>query len=205
MNTNKKIQRSPLAIAILALLAEEPMHPYRMQQLLKERGKDEVINVRQRTNIYQTIERLLRDELIAVRETLREAGRPDRTVYEATEEGQTVLRKWLRDILSELSQEFPEFPVAISFLGMLKFEDVQQQLEKRTVALEEELGRLDSALQTYKDTIPRLFMLETEYKRTVIRAELNWVRSVVDDMRSGRLAWDDEWLRNIAQQFGSHE
>ncbi|KIL39966.1 PadR family transcriptional regulator [Gordoniibacillus kamchatkensis] len=181
------------------------MHPYRMQQLLKERGKDEVINVRQRTNIYQTIERLLRDELIAVRETLREAGRPDRTVYEATEEGQTVLRKWLRDILSELSQEFPEFPVAISFLGMLKFEDVQQQLEKRTVALEEELGRLDSALQTYKDTIPRLFMLETEYKRTVIRAELNWVRSVVDDMRSGRLAWDDEWLRNIAQQFGSHE
>ncbi|MFD0696076.1 PadR family transcriptional regulator [Paenibacillus sp. GCM10027628] len=205
MKTDKKIQRSPLAIAILALLAEEPMHPYRMQQLIKERGKDEVINVRQRTNIYQTIERLLRDDLIAVRETLREAGRPDRTVYEATEEGQTVLREWLRDMLSVLPQEFPEFPVAISFLGMLQFEDVQRQLEKRTIVLEEELGRIDSSLQTYKDTIPRLFMLESEYKRAVIVAELEWVRSIIGDMRSGELVWDEEWLSEIVQKLSSHE
>ncbi|GMX62519.1 hypothetical protein Elgi_23240 [Paenibacillus elgii] len=76
------------------------MHPYRMQQLLKERGKDEVINVRQRTSIYQTIDRLLRDGLIAVRETLKEPGKPDRTVYESTEDGRKLFREWLRDMLS---------------------------------------------------------------------------------------------------------
>ena len=32
---------SGIALAILALLYEEPMHPYRMQQLIKERGKDD--------------------------------------------------------------------------------------------------------------------------------------------------------------------
>ncbi|MFC4812906.1 helix-turn-helix transcriptional regulator [Paenibacillus sp. GCM10023250] len=203
MTKNKKIQRSPLTIAVLALLAEEPMHPYRMQQLIKKRGKDEVINVRQRTSIYQTIERLLRDGLIVVRGTSRETGRPDRTVYEATEEGKALLLEWLRDMLSALPQEFPEFPAALSFLGLLRIQEVEQLLEKRTVALKEELARIDSALQTAKAAIPRLFMLEMEYKRTVIEAELKWVSCLIGDIRSGDLVWDEEWLREIAQRFAS--
>jgi DNA-binding PadR family transcriptional regulator len=205
MKNTKKIQRSPLAIAVLALLAEEPMHPYRMQQLIKERGKDEVINVRQRTNIYQTIERLLRDGLIAVRETLREAGRPDRTTYEATEEGRMVLVEWLREMLSEAAQEFPEFPAALSFLAILTTNDARQQLEQRKIALETEISRIDAAFQAYRDTIPRLFMLESEYKRAVLEAELAWVSSVIADLHSGALAWDDKWLREISQKLSSNE
>ena len=60
------------------------MHPYRMQQLIKERGKDEVINVRQRASLYQTIERLLRSGLIAIKEVEREEKWPERTIYELT-------------------------------------------------------------------------------------------------------------------------
>jgi DNA-binding PadR family transcriptional regulator len=205
MKNSKKIQRSPLAIAVLALLAEEPMHPYRMQQLIKERGKDEVINVRQRTNIYQTIERLLRDGLIAVRETLREAGRPDRTMYEATEAGRKAAAEWLRDILSEAPQEFPEFPAALSFLAMLEAEDAKLQLERRTAVLEKEVSRIDDVLQAFKESIPRLFMLEVEYKRAMLEAELAWVRSVIVDLRSGALTWNDEWLREISRQLDSPE
>ncbi|MBN9135172.1 MAG: helix-turn-helix transcriptional regulator, partial [Phyllobacterium sp.] len=61
----KTIKRSPIALAILAMLYEAPMHPYRMQQLIKERGKDEVINVTQRASLYQTVNRLEREGLIA--------------------------------------------------------------------------------------------------------------------------------------------
>ena len=60
MNTYK---RSPLALAVLALLTEAPMHPYRMQQLIKSRGKDQVINVRQRGSLYQTIEQKLVNDI----------------------------------------------------------------------------------------------------------------------------------------------
>jgi len=38
-------RRSALALVLLVLLAEEPMHPYRMRELIKERGKDKVANV----------------------------------------------------------------------------------------------------------------------------------------------------------------
>ncbi|MCP1311007.1 PadR family transcriptional regulator [Paenibacillus tyrfis] len=181
------------------------MHPYRMQQLLKERGKDEVINVRQRTSIYQTIDRLLRDGLIAVRETLKEPGKPDRTVYESTEDGRKLFREWLRDMLSVPSQEFPDFPVAVSFLSLLTPDDVLKQLERRSLLLEKEIQRVSSDLQTYKDTIPRLFMLETEYKRAVLTAEWQWVRSISDDLQNGNLDWDEAWLREIAMRLNSKE
>ncbi|MBE9915632.1 PadR family transcriptional regulator [Paenibacillus donghaensis] len=192
-------------MAILALLAEEPMHPYRMQQLIKERGKDQIINVRQRASIYQTIERLLRDGQISVKETLRETGKPDRTVYEATKEGREILIEWLREVLSTPIQEFPNFPVAISYISLLSPQDVLEKLEQRLDVLEKTVHQIDNNLQTYKSIIPRLFMLESEYQKAVVEAELEWVRSASEDIRNGSLFWNDEWLRDIAERLNSKE
>ena len=86
-------RRSPLALAVLGLLYEAPMHPYRMQQLIKERGKDEVINVRERASIYQAIDRLQREGLVTVVQTARDEKRPERTVYQLTEEGRETTNK----------------------------------------------------------------------------------------------------------------
>ena len=38
--------RTPLALAVLNLLHERPMHPYEMQQLMRERGHDQVIKLK---------------------------------------------------------------------------------------------------------------------------------------------------------------
>ena len=76
------------------------MHPYLMQRLLKERGKDHVINLCQRATLYKTIDRLRRDGLIAVREKSRQGERPERTVYEATDAGRAVIIEWMREMLS---------------------------------------------------------------------------------------------------------
>src|ERR1043166_6538228 len=94
--TNSPRPRSPLWMVGLALACEEPMHPYRMQSLIKERGKDHVANAPQRNSVYQTIDALLRANLIAIRETARDENRPERTVYEATDEGRRTLHGWLR-------------------------------------------------------------------------------------------------------------
>lgn len=180
------------------------MHPYRMQQLIKERGKDEVINVRQRTSIYQTIERLLREDLISVRGTLSEGGRPDRTVYELTEQGNEVSKEWLREMLAVRSKEYPDFPAAVSFLTLLTPEDVQRQLIRREEALQEAIQHMDSQLLKYKESIPRLFMLEVEHSRAVLRAELEWLSAVIVDFRKGELFWNEEWIREIAARL-SHQ
>jgi DNA-binding PadR family transcriptional regulator len=190
-----------LALVVLALLYEAPMHPYRMQQLIKERGKDEVVNVRQRASVYQTIDRLHRLGLIVPREITREEKRPERTVYELTDEGRRTFRDWMNEALSTRAREFPEFPVAVSLLGLLTPEEALRQLETRVAALEDEVARIDSQFSgAVAEGLPRLFLLETEYQRATLEAELEWVRTVVDDLRTGRLTWSEEWLRRFSEQ-----
>src|SRR5690242_21962581 len=109
----RQFKRSPLALALLVLLHEAPMHPYRMQSLIRDRGKDQVINVEQRASLYQTISQLLRAGLITFWETTRQEGFPDRTVYRLTDKGHQTAVEWMREMLSTPAQEYPDFPAAV--------------------------------------------------------------------------------------------
>jgi DNA-binding PadR family transcriptional regulator len=188
------VRRSPLALAILALLAEEQMHPYRMQQLIKQRHKDDVINVRLRASLYQTIERLLRGGLIEVQETEKAENRPERTIYRLTEEGDATARQWLRQMLAHPINEFPEFPAAISVMPMLSQEEVLELLSQRESALAAQIAEIDRKLEGIAPYLPRLFLLEMEHERALLNAERQWLSGVIADLQSGALHWDDEWL-----------
>ncbi len=174
------------------------MHPYRMQRLIKDRGKDQVIKVEQRASLYQTISQLLRAGLIAFWETERPEGFPERTVYKLTDQGHETALNWLREMLSTPAQEFPEFPAAVSLLPLLTPEDALHQLEIREARLTDQIARIDEELRTYAVSLPRLFLLESEYLRIMFEAELKWVRSVMADLRGGQLTWSDEWMRPFA-------
>ena len=195
MTMNHTVRRSPLALAILGLLEEEPMHTYRMQQLIKARHKDDVVNVRSRASLYQTIDRLERDGLVAVRGTSRLAGRPERTVYALTDAGRATFVRWLREMLASPAHEFPEFPAAIAHLPLLAPDDALRQFERRAEALTAEVEQIEDGIALGEAAaLPRLFLLEVEHALAVKRAELAWVRSLVDDLRAGRLTWSAEWL-----------
>ncbi|HEX6357366.1 PadR family transcriptional regulator [Actinophytocola sp.] len=193
-------RRSVLALVLLSLLAEEPMHPYRMHEMIKERGKDRIANVAQRNSVYQTIDRLLRAELIAVRETARDERRPERTVYELTDAGRDALRTWTADMLASPAREFGEFPAALASVMILTPEDVTGHLEKRAADLANSLAA-DRAAVTAVPDLPRLFLLDEEYSIAVREAELRWVEGVLAALRSGELTWSEEWIRAVAERF----
>jgi hypothetical protein len=46
-------------------------------------------------------------------------------------------------------------------------------------------------------------MLETELEQADLRAEIQWVRSVIEDILTGRLSWDEEWLSEVANRLNS--
>ena len=68
----------------------------------------------------------------------------------------------------------------------------------RIIRLEAELARVEAELAGAARIVPRLFLIEEEYLRAMLHTELEWVRSVADDLRAGQLTWDDEWLRAVA-------
>jgi len=77
---------NPLALAVLALLFERPMHPYEMGATLKELHKEESIKLRY-GSLYTVIDALIARRLIEAGETSRAGNRPERTVYTLTEAG----------------------------------------------------------------------------------------------------------------------
>ncbi|MFF0191165.1 PadR family transcriptional regulator [Streptomyces sp. NPDC005244] len=197
--TSSAPRSSPLALTVLALLHYKPLHPYGIQRLVKDWGKEQVVNVRQRANLYRTIERLNGDGLIAVRETERDQQYPERTVYEVTDAGRETARAWLEEMLSAPKQEFPEFPAALSNLMLFTPDEMANVLELRADALAVKLDRLETALAAEAGRgLPRVTRLETEYLGTVTAAELEWVRAVVEDLRAGGLEWSKDQLDALA-------
>jgi DNA-binding PadR family transcriptional regulator len=181
---------SPVAIAVLALLAEQPMHAYRMQQLIKERGVDIVVNARTRSGLHAAIDRLARDHLIRVHAVERDTPYPERTVYALTPTGHDALLTALREGVATPAREFPLFPAAVSFLHLLDPEDARRQLERRTEALEQQLAATDAVITASVDYgVPRLHLLEHEYLKTVTTAELTWIRTVTQAIATGTLTW----------------
>jgi DNA-binding PadR family transcriptional regulator len=190
---------SPLALTVLALLHYKPLHPYGLQRLIQQWGKDQVVNVGQRASLYRTIDRLLAEGLIASRGTTRDQAYPERTEYEVTDVGRSVAREWLKVMLSTPKQEFPDFPAALSNLLLLTPDELTDALEQRLATLDATVAALDASLAAEAEQgLPRIALLESEYIRAVTAAEQQWVGGVVADIRSGRLPWAADALTAFA-------
>ena len=200
MPQKPEVRPTPLNLTVIGILAGGPLHPYAMQSRMKFWGKDKVVDVSQRANLYKAIERLRAAGLIEVMKTERDQRFPERTVYSLTEDGWHAGREWLTEMLATPRNEFPEFPAAISFVFGIQPEDALAALERRASSLRQAVAGLDRELKDESGP-PRLFLLETEYLRAVTQAELDWVDRVVDDMKSGRLNWSQEELTEIARHF----
>jgi DNA-binding PadR family transcriptional regulator len=172
-----------------------------MQKLIETFGKDKVVNVRSRASLYQALERLGRNGLVEVHETVRSEGYPDRVVYAVTDAGREAAAAWLRDMLRTTGTEYPEFLAAVSVLFGLPPADARAQLEERADGLAAELARTEAVFAENPD-LPRLFLLEEEYRRALLAAELDWVRSVVRDLDSGALTWTEDWVMGL---FAEHD
>jgi DNA-binding PadR family transcriptional regulator len=169
------------------------MHPYEMQRLIRQRHKDEFLDLRP-GSLYHAIERLQRAALIEPVETSREGKRPERTVYRLTELGEREVLDWLRELLARPVREKSQFLAAMSHIAHLTPEDARDQLIERVNRLEVAVVALDAVLQSLTARLPRVVLVEAEYARAMLQAEREWVLTLLEDLRSGRLTWSHETL-----------
>ena len=188
MKTKRELPRTPLALAVMNLLMERPMHPYEMKLKMKERGHDQVIRLKG-GSIYDTVVRLEDGGFIKSQETSREGRRPERTVYAITDAGREETQDWLRELVSEPVHEYPQFAAALAFVGGLAKEEVVRLLQIRAVGLEARIAAVDTQLKnlTTDMRIPRLFVVEGEYGLAMDRSELEWVRRTIQEIQEGNL------------------
>jgi DNA-binding PadR family transcriptional regulator len=186
---------NPLALTVLCLLYERPMHPYEMAQTLRERAKQESIRLNF-GSLYGVVQSMERRKLVRAVETVREGRRPPRTVYEITDRGRAEMHEWLSDLVAIPVKEYLQFEAALSLIAGLPPEEAVRLLRRRCDALEVRLAEIDKTFDlTRAMGLPRLLELESEYQQALLRAELSWTRQLVDDIESERLDGLDFWRR----------
>lgn len=182
---------TPLALTLLRMLSDGPMHPYEMQQRIRDHGYDQAVKVTH-GSLYHAVERLTATGLIEPMKTSREGRRPERTVYAITEAGQDAAHARMREIITELDREYPLFGTALAFINLLPEPEVARLLRSREVGLEAKVaahGAVFDALR--KQGLERYKLIDLEYCQTLERTQLDFVRALADDVETGRLTWDD--------------
>jgi DNA-binding PadR family transcriptional regulator len=189
--------RDFISLTVLALLYEQPRHPYEMQRLMRERHKDFAVG--KTRSFYDAVNRLLKAGYVEPAETSREGHHPERTVYRITDAGREDLASWLFDLLATPVAEHPVFTVALNFLPCLAPDTALRALQQRAVALESAVAGLETAQRGLQEQLhlPRLVLLEVEHTQVLRQAELEWLRSLIADLQSGSL--DRRWCIDCAE------
>ena len=172
---------------------ERSTHPYAMGRTLRERGKEESIKLNY-GSLYSVLEQLLRAGFVAIRETLRETARPERTIYEITDAGRDELHDWMAELVSTPAKEFRAFEAALALLGVLVPEEAirlltlrRQRLEARTA---EQRARIDALVA---GGLHPFFLIENEYRLALESAEKTFVDQLLRTLN------DEQLIRDVAK------
>ena len=194
MSTRRRVS-NPLALAVLSCLNERPMHPYEISTTLRTRGKEQSIKLNY-GSLYAVVESLAKHGLVAPLETTREGRRPQRTVYEITEAGVEEHDDWLAELLSTPQREFTSLEAGLSLMAGLPPDEVARLLSERAERLQIELGALEATHKTVAEMgLPRIFVVESEFRAHMLEAELDYVRTLAADIRSAELPGTNVWRK----------
>ncbi|MBO0803794.1 MAG: PadR family transcriptional regulator [Nocardiopsaceae bacterium] len=189
----RPLPRTPVALSVLNLLNERPMHPYEMRSLMRERRHDRAFRIRE-SSVYDTVARLASRGFVEPVEVNREGNRPERTVYAITEAGRDELLVWLWDLTSEPADEYPAFAAPLMFIYSLGRDRAIAALAQRAARLEAGISASDAYRRAYMVDMPgfpRIFAIEDEYAQAMRRAELSWVRETLAGLRDGTFPWPE--------------
>ncbi|MFI0371330.1 PadR family transcriptional regulator [Actinomadura sp. 1N219] len=194
---------TPLALTVLRMLCDGPMHPYEMQQRIRDHAYDQAVKITHGA-LYHSVERLAGAGLIEPLETSREGRRPERTVYAVTTAGRDAAHIRLAELLARPTEEFPLYGTALAFINLLPETEVARQLRHRAVALEALLAGHQTAHDALLKTgLERYKLIDQEWLINRVRAELDFTRSLADDLDTGRLTWKDDDATRPANMTGS--
>jgi DNA-binding PadR family transcriptional regulator len=182
-----------LALAVLVLLFEKPMHPYEMSSTLRFRNKEESLKINW-GSLYTVVESLHRRGLIEVGDKSRSGLRPERTVYRLTAAGDEEMRDWLADLLSRPTRQFTDFEAALSLMPALPPDTVRTLLQERLEALTDD-EQAYATMRLTSGSFPRLFLVEGEYRAALRRAEASFVSSLLAELSDGSFDGLAGWQR----------
>lgn len=186
--TDAAARLTPLGLMILALLAEDDMHPYEMIRLMRQRQDDRLVALTNGT-FYHTVARLERAGLLAEIGVDRDGNRPERTTYTQTDAGAAAVGDWVRRELPRIDHP-AQFRIALAESHNLERDEVIALLRERRAALEaSHVRQRDGRLSALAKDVPEQFLVEIEREAVLAQAELHWLDALIERLERHDFEW----------------
>ena len=174
--------------ALLGLLNHKPMTGYDLKKIL-----DHPMGffwVAQMSQIYRELNKLEEKGLVKS-EIVPQEKRPDRKVYQLTEEGKKIFLDWLNKFPDQLSQTSrSQFLMRIFFSSRIKLDEFAFQIKRYKKEIEEELRYLNKVEQWIKDySREKKFKEDAFYWNLIVKKEYKSIAAGIE--------WADECLQLI--------
>lgn len=178
----------PLGAIILALLRERDMHPYEMMRLLRDRGEDRLVVLRNGT-FYHQVSILEREGLVEQVGVDREGNRPERTTYTLTPHGHEAVAAWVRDRLRRTDGE-ADFRVALAEAHNIGRDEVSALLDDRLAGLRAQREILEQITGVAAGrAVDRQYTVEVERALALVSADIAWTEGLRSDLDDDGFAW----------------
>src|SRR5215475_9890701 len=182
-----------LALAVMSYLSQQPMHPYELGRTLSEHGDARSIKFNH-GSLYMVVGQLARAGYITELETSRAGQRPERTVYALTDAGRAEFGDWLAELVAEPQHEYPHFVAALSLIAALPPNEVVRLLRHRLDRLREARAEIRGLIETtLAQGVPELFLIEEEYRLTLLDAESSFVERFIGQITDPEAGWGPLW------------
>jgi DNA-binding PadR family transcriptional regulator len=163
--------------------------------MLRDRGKDRAVSANW-GSFYTVVKNLEKNGFIEAVETVREGNQPERTVYRLTDEGRAELTDWLSELIGEPEPETDRLEAGLSDFMVLHPDKFIDLLRHRLSVLEPRIVELETELDQVRAMLPRLFLFEAEYHLAMEKAQAEWVRAILEDIKAmpdieGLRKWHD--------------
>jgi DNA-binding PadR family transcriptional regulator len=182
-----------LGLAVLATVVQGPMHRYEMASVMRVRGKERDMAIKW-GSLYTVVQNLEKNGFLEPIGVTRQGARPERTVYQITDAGRRELTEWTRELIAEPEPEHTRFVAGLSVLVVLAPQDAIDVLRKRLQRLTESVDS-QRAERSRAAALPRLFLIEDEYRIAMTEAEARWTQSLLDELSAGTFPHLEAWRK----------
>jgi DNA-binding PadR family transcriptional regulator len=183
-------------LVLLSFLAERPMHGYGANALLEFRRVRDWAGV-SRPQVYYSLDKLARLELVRSVRSGEDAGGPERNVFETTARGRAALADALeREDWTDHSER-PAFLTWIALSWQCRPGVSLKQIRRRQSFLEHELSRKQEILAAVRNEVGHRFheavwMLGLNIDQ--LRTELRWLAKVAREFPKRSAARNPDYL-----------
>ena len=171
------MQQTGQQLLLLGILFQGKMHGYGLNEHVQH-ALGQYADVKKST-VYYALDKLEK-ECFITQETAREGKRPERRVYQITEEGRTRFFDLLRTHLASYERTYYTDDIGVVFMDQLPAAEVRQLLTEKQQRIQASLDELlqHPELDEHASSLRYLIQHSTAH----IRADLVWLDGILGEL-----------------------